>query len=86
MDKLNIVNPTANDLGEQLGISLERMNILSNTMDRLIKDLSADGMRIVTLPYMLQMIQEHCQDQQEFTWCTCNHMAWLHRSGRILWQ
>lgn len=83
MEILQVPHPEATDLGDQLAIPLYRRELLSKQMDAMVKELSSGGIRIVTLAYFLAKIQEHCFTQEEFTWCTCNHVAWLHRTKNI---
>lgn len=84
MEKLKVPNPTASDLGDQLGIPLERRQYLSKEMDRMASEAIVGGLRIVTIPIMLSEIQTFCISQEEFIWCTCNHIVWLWKTGRIL--
>jgi len=83
MQKLNIVNPTATDLGDALGISLERLNEISDGLDSMVSKAKSGELRLVYAVDVYNHIRSLCNNDEEYTWAINNHMLWLARTGRL---
>ena len=83
MNKLNIANPTAVDLGEAFGIPLERLNEISAKLDEMVKKATSGELKLIYAVDIFNYIRSICNTDEEYTWAYHNHVMWLARTGRL---
>lgn len=76
-------NPTAMNLGEALGIPMNRQNELSKHLDDMVKKYGVAP----TLVYVADIVgymESVCKTPEEFLYCYTNHLTWHAKRGSLM--
>lgn len=82
--ELNIPNPESNDYCEAVGISPERQQVLSKSLDAMVEKAESGLLRIEKMHNVFAEIASFCNGPEELIYCTVLHCGWQARRGRIL--
>lgn len=80
---INIVNPTAIDLGEMLGIPMERRKEISAGLDQMVREMSSGSPKVVYLSHVFYELHLFCENTEEFIYGYSLHIQYLVRTGRL---
>lgn len=83
--RLKVVDHTADDLGDTLGITQDRAGELAKALDDFCKP-NKGLFRIVYIIDIIQYMETICNTQEEFIWLINNHIAWLYKTGRAVFK
>jgi len=83
MTKHTFQNPTALNLGEALGITMNRQNELIKHLDDMVKRLG-DAPKIVYVADVVAFMESVCDTPEEFLYAYTNHLTWHAKRGSLM--
>lgn len=83
MQKLNIPNPEAHDMGDMFGIPQGRLDDISIGLDAMVKTMNTGELKMVYASDVFRYIENLCQTHEELIWAISNHIQWMFRTGRM---
>jgi hypothetical protein len=82
MNKHKFTNPTAQNLGEALGIPLSRQNEIGKHLDEMVARFSG-APTLVYLADIVCIMEYFCNTQEEFLYAFTNHITWHAKRGSL---
>lgn len=83
MNKHAFPNPTAMNLGEALGIPMNRQNELSKHLDDMIARFSSKP-TMVYVSEIVGIMESFCTTPEEFLYSYTNHLTWHAKRGSLM--
>lgn len=81
--KYKFTNPTALNLGEALGIPMNRQTEISNSLDDMVNKFG-DSLTIVYVAEVVAFMESVCNTQEEFLYAYTNHITWHAKRGSLM--
>lgn len=81
--KHKFTNPAALNMGEQLGIPMDRQTEIAKYLDDMVKNLG-DAPIIVQVVDIVAFMESICNTQEEFLYAYTNHITWHAKRGSLM--